>query len=37
MPRLTTPAGFELGSRIVVNVVAPEEVAAELCARMAAG
>jgi UDPglucose--hexose-1-phosphate uridylyltransferase len=29
-PRLTTPAGFEFGSGIVVNVAAPEQVAAEL-------
>jgi len=30
VPRLTTPAGFELGSRIVVNIQTPETVAAEL-------
>lgn len=30
LPRLQTPAGFELGSRIVVNVKPPEEAAAEL-------
>jgi UDPglucose--hexose-1-phosphate uridylyltransferase len=30
VPRLTTPAGFELGSRIVVNVEPPERAAAEL-------
>jgi UDPglucose--hexose-1-phosphate uridylyltransferase len=30
LPRLTTPAGFELGSRIVVNVKAPEQAASEL-------
>lgn len=30
VPRLTTPAGFELGSRIVVNIQAPEQAAAEL-------
>jgi UDPglucose--hexose-1-phosphate uridylyltransferase len=30
VPRLTTPAGFELGSRIVVNTQAPELAAAEL-------
>ena len=30
LPRLTTPAGFELGSRIVVNVQTPERAAAEL-------
>lgn len=33
LPRLTTPAGFELGSRIVVNVQTPEQAAAELRAR----
>lgn len=36
-PRLTTPAGFELGSRIVVNVAAPERAAAELRAVSAGG
>lgn len=30
LPRITTPAGFELGSRIVVNVKAPEQAASEL-------
>jgi UDPglucose--hexose-1-phosphate uridylyltransferase len=30
VPRLTTPAGFELGSRIVVNIQTPEQAAAEL-------
>lgn len=30
VPRLTTPAGFELGSRIVINVQTPEQAAAEL-------
>jgi UDPglucose--hexose-1-phosphate uridylyltransferase len=30
LPRLTTPAGFELGSRIVVNVEPPERAAAAL-------
>jgi UDPglucose--hexose-1-phosphate uridylyltransferase len=30
LPRVTTPAGFELGSRIVVNVKPPEEAASEL-------
>jgi UDPglucose--hexose-1-phosphate uridylyltransferase len=30
LPRLTTPAGFELGSRIVVNVKSPEQAASEL-------
>jgi UDPglucose--hexose-1-phosphate uridylyltransferase len=35
LPRLTTPAGFELGSRIVVNVKVPEQAASEL--RAAAG
>jgi len=35
LPRLTTPAGFELGSRIVVNVQAPERAAAELRAQIA--
>ena len=30
LPRVTTPAGFELGSRIVVNVKAPEQAASEL-------
>ncbi len=33
LPRLTIPAGFELGSGIVVNVQAPERAAAELRAR----
>lgn len=35
VPRLTTPAGFELGARITVNVVPPERVASELRARLA--
>ena len=30
LPRITTPAGFELGSRIVVNIQTPEQAAAEL-------
>jgi UDPglucose--hexose-1-phosphate uridylyltransferase len=30
MPRLTIPAGFELGSRIVVNIQTPEQAALEL-------
>lgn len=30
LPRITTPAGFELGSRIVVNIQIPEQAAAEL-------
>jgi UDPglucose--hexose-1-phosphate uridylyltransferase len=30
LPRLQTPAGFELGSRIVVNLKPPEEAAAQL-------
>jgi UDPglucose--hexose-1-phosphate uridylyltransferase len=30
LPRLTTPAGFELGSRIVVNVQTPEVAASTL-------
>jgi UDPglucose--hexose-1-phosphate uridylyltransferase len=30
LPRITTPAGFELGSRIVVNVEPPEHAAAQL-------
>jgi UDPglucose--hexose-1-phosphate uridylyltransferase len=30
VPRLTTPAGFELGSRIVINIQTPEAVATEL-------
>jgi len=34
VPRLTTPAGFELGSRIVVNIQAPEAAAAELRANL---
>jgi len=34
VPRLTTPAGFELGSRIVVNIHAPEAAAAELRANL---
>jgi UDPglucose--hexose-1-phosphate uridylyltransferase len=37
LPRLTTPAGFELGSRIVVNVQTPERAAAELRERLRAG
>jgi len=35
LPRLTTPAGFELGSRIVVNIETPEHAAAQLRARLA--
>jgi UDPglucose--hexose-1-phosphate uridylyltransferase len=35
LPRLTTPAGFELGSRIVVNVQTPERAAVELRAQIA--
>jgi galactose-1-phosphate uridylyltransferase len=34
LPRITTPAGFELGSRIVVNVKAPEKAAHELRAAL---
>jgi UDPglucose--hexose-1-phosphate uridylyltransferase len=34
LPRVTTPAGFELGSRIVVNVKAPEQAARELRAAL---
>ena len=34
VPRLTTPAGFELGSRIVINTKKPEQAAAELRARL---
>jgi UDPglucose--hexose-1-phosphate uridylyltransferase len=30
LPRITTPAGFELGSRIIVNIQPPERAAAEL-------
>ncbi|MDH3446430.1 MAG: DUF4931 domain-containing protein, partial [Deltaproteobacteria bacterium] len=30
LPRTTTPAGFELGSRIVVNIQTPEQAAVEL-------
>ena len=30
LPRLTIPAGFELGSRIIVNIQTPERAAAEL-------
>jgi UDPglucose--hexose-1-phosphate uridylyltransferase len=30
IPRITTPAGFELGSRIIVNIQPPERAAAEL-------
>lgn len=37
LPRLTTPAGFELGSRIVVNVQAPERAASELRAALTTG
>jgi len=29
-PRLTTPAGFELGSRIIINTQPPESAAAKL-------
>jgi UDPglucose--hexose-1-phosphate uridylyltransferase len=35
LPRITTPAGFELGSRIVVNVQTPERAATELRAQTA--
>ena len=35
LPRVTTPAGFELGSRIIVNVKAPEQAAGELRAAAA--
>lgn len=35
LPRVTTPAGFELGSRIIVNVKAPEQAASELRAGVA--
>jgi len=35
LPRITTPAGFELGSRIVVNVQTPERAAAELRVQIA--
>jgi UDPglucose--hexose-1-phosphate uridylyltransferase len=34
LPQLTTPAGFELGSRIVVNIQTPEQAAAELRAAL---
>jgi len=37
VPRLTTPAGFELGSRIVVNLQTPEHAAAELRACLTGG
>lgn len=37
IPRLTTPAGFELGSRIVVNTRTPEQAAAELRIGLAEG
>jgi UDPglucose--hexose-1-phosphate uridylyltransferase len=37
LPRLTTPAGFELGSRIVVNIQTPEQAAAELRGALPAG
>jgi UDPglucose--hexose-1-phosphate uridylyltransferase len=37
LPRLTTPAGFELGSRIVVNVETPETAAAKLRAALDPG
>jgi UDPglucose--hexose-1-phosphate uridylyltransferase len=37
LPRITTPAGFELGSRIVVNVQTPERAAAELRAQVGDG
>ncbi|MEJ2325325.1 MAG: hypothetical protein P8Y25_00295 [Chromatiaceae bacterium] len=36
LPRLTTPAGFELGSRIVVNVHSPETVAEQLRSALSA-
>lgn len=36
LPRITTPAGFELGSRIVVNVQPPERAAADLRAALGA-
>ena len=34
LPRLSTPAGFELGSRISINVQMPEQAAAELRAQL---
>ncbi|MDH5537372.1 MAG: DUF4921 family protein, partial [Betaproteobacteria bacterium] len=36
LPRLTVPAGFELGSRIGVNIQTPERAAAELRVHLAA-
>jgi len=36
-PRITLPAGFELGSRIVVNVQAPETAAQALRAQLSGG
>ena len=35
VPRLTTPAGFELGARISVNTVTPEDAAHRLRSRLA--
>jgi UDPglucose--hexose-1-phosphate uridylyltransferase len=35
-PRLTTPAGFEMGSRIVINTRPPEQAAERLRAALAA-
>lgn len=35
-PKLTTPAGFELGTGVFINIVAPEQAAAELRARVTA-
>jgi UDPglucose--hexose-1-phosphate uridylyltransferase len=37
LPRLTTPAGFELGSGMAINPVLPEEAARELQAATAGG
>jgi UDPglucose--hexose-1-phosphate uridylyltransferase len=34
LPRLTTPAGFELGARIAINSVTPERAASALRARL---
>jgi UDPglucose--hexose-1-phosphate uridylyltransferase len=34
LPRLTTPAGFELGARIAINAVTPERAASALRARL---
>ncbi len=37
LPKLTTPAGFELGTGVYINVVAPEQAAEELRTTIRAG